>query len=214
MKVEPGASAYVNVSSRMMNEIVVPYANPRLVKFLRPTSKAAVQQDGSSIFVSTANEDFVQLIIKDGDAPSEPGFSVTLLPVEDIPGQHVVLQAGVGAGLREGASSLAASDYEDMLREMIRDAAREVVPSGFAPDAAWSGLQLQVGPIAGVPARRMVGQKFAIEYYDLVNTGASRIELVEANFQQPGVRAIAFTQDVLLAPGQSGRLVWIRDRAN
>ncbi|MDQ1342794.1 MAG: hypothetical protein QG571_1413, partial [Pseudomonadota bacterium] len=26
-----GASTYINVSARMMNEIVVPYANPRVV---------------------------------------------------------------------------------------------------------------------------------------------------------------------------------------
>jgi hypothetical protein len=197
----------------MMNEIVVPYANPRLVKFLRPTSKAAVQQDGNSIFVSTANEEFVQLIIKDGDAPSEAGFSVTLIPVEDIPGQHVVLKASSGgSGYRDGPSSLAASDYEDLLRELVRDAARDVTPTGYMPDPSWDAPQMQVGPVAGVPARRLVGQTFAIEYYDVVNTGATRIELVEANFAQPGVRAIAFTNEVLLAPGQSSRMVWIRDR--
>jgi hypothetical protein len=215
IKVEPGGSSYINVSSRMMNEVVVPYANPKVVRFLKPSSKASVQQDGSSIYVSTADEDFVQLIVKDGDAPAAAGFSVTLIPVEDIPGQHIVLQTAAGQGGTvggSGATGLSSSDYEDQLRELLRDAAREAVPGGYARDAKWLGPQLQIGPVAGLPLFRLVGANFAIEYYELVNTGATRVELVEPNFKQPGVRAIAFTKDVLLAPGQTGRMVWVRDR--
>lgn len=208
-----GASTYINVSARMMNEIVVPYANPRVVKFLKASSKASIQQDGNSIYVSTGQEEFIQLIVKDADAPSAPGFSVTLIPVEDIPGQHVVLQTEGGASATAGSSeSLSSSDYVDMLRELVREAAREKLPEAYQREGQWAGATLQVGPVIGRSLYRAIGSQFAVEYYELRNGGAIGVELVETNFATQGVRAIAFVDAVALAPGQAGRMVWVRDR--
>jgi hypothetical protein len=207
-----GGSTYINVSARMMNELVVPYVNPRIVKFLRPSSKASIQQDGSSIYVSTGNEEFIQLIVKNADVPSVPGFSVTLIPVEDIPGQSVVLKTAGGEDAVSGGASLAAADYVDLVRELMREAARETLPGGYARDQQWGGASLLVGPVSGRSLYRAVGTHFAVEYFELVNTGATGVELVEPNFAQKGVRAIAFPDSVVLAPGQSARMVWVRDR--
>jgi hypothetical protein len=208
-----GASTYINVSARMMNEIVVPYANPRVVKFLRASSRASIQQDGNSIYVSTGNEEFIQLIVKDADAPTAPGFSVTLIPVADIPGQHVVLRAEGGGTATAGSSeSLNAADYVDLLRELMREAARETLPPTYQRDGGWSGATLQVGPILGRSLYRAIGTQFVVEYYELRNSGAAGVELVETNFATKGVRAIAFVDAVALAPGQAGRMVWVKDR--
>jgi hypothetical protein len=199
----------------MMNEVIVPFKNPKVVKFLRPSTRASVTEDGSSIYVSTADEEFIQLIIKDGDAEGAPGFSLTLIPVEDIPGQHIVLSPEASLSYSSGTSSeLSLNDYEDMLREYIRDAARDQIPSGFTKDANWAGMTLQVGPIVGQSSWRLIGTNFFIEYFVLSNTGATRVELVEPNFKSTGdgVRAIAFTDHHILAPGQTGRMVWVRDR--
>ena len=211
--VAAGASTYLNVSARMMNEIVVPYANPRVVKFLRASSRASIQQDGNSLYVSTGNEEFIQLIVKDADAPSAPGFSVTLLPVQDIPGQHVVLRAeGGGAATAGSGESRNAADYVDLLRELMREAARETLPTTYVRDGGWSGATLQAGPIIGRSLYRAIGSQFVIEYYELRNSGAGGVELVETNFATKGVRAIAFVDAVALAPGQAGRMVWVKDR--
>ena len=207
-----GGSTYINVSARMMNELVVPYVNPRIVRFLKPSSKASIQQDGSSIYVSTGNEEFIQLIVKNADVPSAPGFSVTLIPVEDIPGQSVVLKTSGGEDAVGGGASLAVADYVDLVRELMREAARETLPGGYARDQQWGGASLLVGPISGRSLYRAVGAQFAVEYFELVNTGATGVELVEPNFAQKGVRAIAFPDSVVLAPGQSARMVWVRDR--
>ena len=59
---------------------------------------------------------------------------------------------------------------------------------------------------------RAIGSQFAVEYYELRNGGAIGVELVETNFATQGVRAIAFVDAVALAPGQAGRMVWVRDR--
>ena len=42
--------------------------------------------------------------------------------------------------------------------------------------------------------------------------GQAGVELVETNFATKGVRAIAFMDSVMLAPGQAGRMVWVKDR--
>jgi hypothetical protein len=208
-----GASTYINVSARMMNEIVVPFANPRVVKFLRASSRASIQQDGNSIYVSTGNEEFIQLIVKDADQPTAAGFSVTLIPVEDIPGQHVVLRTeGGGSAAAGGGESLTASDYVDLLRELMREAARETLPPAYARDGGWGGATLQVGPVEGRSLYRAIGSQFVVEYYELRNAGAAGVELVETNFATKGVRAIAFMDAVVLAPGQAGRMVWVKDR--
>lgn len=209
-----GASTYINVSARMMNEIVVPFANPRVVKFLRASSRASIQQDGNSIYVSTGNEEFIQLIVKDADAPTAAGFSVTLIPVEDIPGQHVVLrtEGGGSAAAGGGGESLTASDYVDLLRELMREAARETLPPAYSRDGGWGGATLQVGPVQGRSLYRAIGSQFVVEYYELRNAGAAGVELVETNFATKGVRAIAFMDSVMLAPGQAGRMVWVKDR--
>jgi hypothetical protein len=208
-----GASTYINVSARMMNEIVVPFANPRVVKFLRASSRASIQQDGNSLYVSTGNEEFIQLIVKDADAPTAAGFSVTLIPVEDIPGQHVVLRTeGGGSAAAGGGESLTASDYVDLLRELMREAARETLPPAYSRDGGWGGATLQVGPVQGRSLYRAIGSQFVVEYYELRNAGAAGVELVETNFATKGVRAIAFMESVVLAPGQAGRMVWVKDR--
>lgn len=216
LEVVPGTSSYINVSSRMINEVIVPFANPRVVQFLRPDTTASINRDGMSIYVSTGTEEFIQLIIKNGDTPDEPGISLTLIPVEDVPPQHIRIQPiGGGAPTSAGApagAQLSTSDYEDTLRELIREAAREEIPSGFAADPNWNGTQLMVGAIVGEPNKRLTGTSLAIEYFTLRNTGATAIELVEPNFATAGVRAIAFVNHVLLAPGQSTRMVWVRDR--
>jgi len=215
LEVVPGTSSYVNVSSRMVNELIVPYTNPKLVKFLRPDTTASVERDGMSIYISTGTEEFIQLIVKDGDVPDQPGISLTLIPVEDVPPQHILLQpsgtAFVG-NTGDSDSGLGVADYEDLLRELLRNAAREEVPAGYTKDATWNGTRIQIGAVLGEPLRRLVGNKLAVEYFLLKNTGATRVELSEPNFKSDGVRAIAFINEVLLAPGQTTRMVWVRDR--
>ena len=217
LEVVPGTSSYINVSSRMINEVIVPFANPRVVQFLREDTTASINRDGRSIYVSTGMEEFIQLIIRNGDVPDEPGISLTLIPVDDLPPQHVRLQptGGGGGGQRSagvGTDQLHSSDYEDMLREMLRDAARDEVPSGFTVDANWDGRRLSVGGVEGRSAKRLIGASLAIEYFTLRNTGSEAVELVEPNFATNGVRAIAFIDDVLLAPGGTTRMVWVADR--
>lgn len=215
LEVTPGTSVYVNVSSRMVNELIVPYPNPRVVKFLRPDTTASIDRDGASIYVSTGTEEFVQLIIKNGDTPDQPGISLTLIPIEDVPSQHILLKP-VGSPFvtanPETEAQLASSNYEDMLRELMREAAREETPQGYTTDPTWTGTRMQVGAIVGEPAKRLTGTNLVVEYFVLRNTGATSVELIEPNFKQNGVRAIAFINDVLLAPGQSTRMVWVRDR--
>lgn len=217
LEVVPGTSSYINVSSRMINEIIVPFANPRVVQFLRPDTTASINRDGMSIYVSTGTEEFIQLIIKNPEIPDEPGISLTLIPVEDVPPQHIRVQP-VGGGVpfgstsASGAAQLSSSDYEDMLRELVREAARDEVPSGFSADPNWNGTRLVVGAVVGEPQKRLTGSSLAIEYFMLRNTGSTAVELVEPNFANAGVRAIAFVNYVLLAPGQSTRMVWVRDR--
>jgi hypothetical protein len=205
----------VNISSRFVNELIVPYANPRLVKFLRSDTTASIERDGASIYISTGTEEFIQLIVKNGDAPDQPGISLTLIPVEDIPPQHILLEPNGDAFSLTGAkekNGFGVADYEDMLRELVREAARDEIPQGYTKDGVWDGARIQVGPVVGEPIKRLTGNQLVVEYFLLKNTGATRVELIEPNFKSDGVRAIAFINDVLLAPGQSSRMVWVKDR--
>lgn len=211
-----GKPKFINLSSRMVNELIVPYSNPKLIKFIREQTDASISSSGSSIYVSTGTEEFIQLLIKNGDAPEQPAISLVLLPAEDIEPQHIALNP-VGAAFatgpeEESSDSLGSENYVDMLRELVREAARDDVPQGYAKDPGWSETQLKIGAIVGDPAKRLVGNGLAIEYFLLRNTGPSRVELVEENFKAKGVRAIAFINEVLLAPGQATRMVWVRDR--
>jgi len=216
VEVTPGTSTMLNVSSRMVNELIVPYPNPRLVKFLRADSTASINRDGSSIYVSTGTEEFIQLIIKSADTPDQPGISLTLIPVEDVPPQHILLKptgSAFGASPDSGATDkLSSSNYEDMLRELVREAARDEIPSGYTVDGNWRGSRMQVGTVVGEPSKRLIGNNLVVEYFVLKNIGATAVELIEPNYKQDGVRAIAFINAVLLAPGQATRMVWVRDR--
>lgn len=215
LEVTPGTSTIINVSSRMVNELIVPYSSPRLVKFLRADSTASITRDGSSIYVSTGTEEFIQLIIKNAETPDQPGISLMLIPVEDVPPQHISLlpvgKAFEGPG-PSAADQLASSNYEDLLRELVREAARDAIPSGYTVDPTWSGSRMQVGTVIGEPDKRLVGNNLVVEYFLLKNIGATAIELIEPNYKQDGVRAIAFINEVMLAPGQVTRMVWVRDR--
>lgn len=216
LEVTPGTSSMVNVSSRMVNELIVPYANPRLVKFIRADSTASINRDGSSIYVSTGTEEFIQLIIKNADTPDQPGISLTLIPVEDVPPQHILLKpTGAAFGPSpdgHATDALSSSNYEDMLRELVREAARDQIPSGYTIDGNWQGMRMQVGTVVGEPSKRLIGNNLVVEYFVLKNIGANAVELIEPNYKQDGVRAIAFINAILLAPGQTTRMVWVRDR--
>ena len=199
----------------MVNELIVPYENPRLVKFLRADSNASIDRDGSSIYVSTGTEEFIQLIIKNGDTPDLPGISLTLIPIEDLEPQHILLQpvgGAFGTEKEDRGNSLGSANYEDMLREVVREAARDQIPNGYTKDPRWSGSRIQVGSVVGEPSQRLIGNNLVVEYFLLKNIGATQVELVEPNFKHEGVRAIAFINDVLLAPGQATRMVWVKDR--
>lgn len=215
LEVTPGTSSIVNVSSRMVNELIVPFQNPRLVKFMRADTNASISRDGSSIYISTGTEEFIQLIIKNADTPNQPGISLTLLPIEDIPPQHILLKPtgkAFAQPVEQSMGQLASSPWEDELRELVREAARDAVPSQYTVDANWRGTRMQVGTVVGESSKRLIGTQLAIEYFVLKNIGATAVELVEPNFKQDGVRAIAFINDVKLAPGQATRMVWVRDR--
>lgn len=214
----PGTSTYINVSSRMVNEVIVPFTSPRVVQFLRPDTTASITRDGMSIYVSTGHEEFLQLIIKDGDRPDEAGISLTLIPVDDIPPQHIRLNPVGSSGNPSGAAGtrterLESADYEDMLRELLRDAARDQVPAGYTVDANWAGTRLSVGGVVGQSVKRLIGTSLAVEYFTLRNTGSEAVELVEQNFATRGVRAIAFIDHIMLGPGASTRMVWVSDRS-
>ncbi len=109
-------------------------------------------------------------------------------------------------------SQLASANYEDEVRELVRGAAKDEIPPGYTKDPAWNGTRLQVGTVVGEPSMRLVGNQLAVEYFTLKNIGATSVELVEPNFSQKGVRAIAFINHVQIAPGQATRMVWVRDR--
>lgn len=220
LEVVPGTSTYINVSSRMVNEVIVPFVSPRVVQFLRSDTTASITRDGMSIYVATGHEEFLQLIIKDGDRPDEPGISLTLIPVDDIPPQHIRLQPVGGSTTHPNGASrgrterLESADYEDMLRELLRDAARDEVPSGYTVDANWGGTRLSVGGVVGKSSMRLIGTSLAIEYFTLRNTGSEAVELVEQNFATRGVRAIAFIDNVMLGPGATTRMVWVADKSS
>ncbi len=71
-EVTPGKLLVINVSAQMVNELIVPFASPSILTFLGEDTQASIQNDGKSIYVSTGNEDFVQLIVKNRDAPDPP----------------------------------------------------------------------------------------------------------------------------------------------
>ena len=215
MEVNLGEARYVNVSGTMLNEIVTPYSNPKLIKFLSDDSSALIEEDGSSIYVATGDENFIQLIIKDGDVIGAPGINIALVPAADIRAQTIVLKPSVAGGafpLTPRSQQLRTNDYVDLIRELMRDAARNVLPTGFTRDSQWQGGRIAAGPVIGKPLQRMVGTDFVIEYYSLTNTGATAVELTEPNFNIDGVRAIAFVDVVILAPGQTTKMVWVKDR--
>jgi hypothetical protein len=142
-------------------------------------------------------------------------MNIALVPSADIRAQTIVLKPTATGGafpMTPRSEQLRTNDYVDLIRELMRDAARNVLPHGYTTDSQWEGGRLAVGPVVGNPMQRMVGTEFVIEYYQLTNTGASAVELTEPNFNIDGVRAIAFVDVVILAPGQSTTMVWVKDR--
>lgn len=215
LEVTAGNPEYVAISARMLNEVITPYSNPRLITFLPEGTTASIEEDGHSLYISPGDEEFVQVIIKDSEQSGAPGLNITFMPQEDIRAQTIILKAVVDestGAMQTRNEELVTNDYVDLLRELMRDAVREVLPSGFTKDAQWNGYRIQVGPIIGDPQKRAIGTDFAIEYYRLTNTSATTVELVEPNFKDEGVRAVAFIDYVVLAPGQTTGMVWVRER--
>lgn len=203
----------------MANEIVLPWENAKVIPFLAETSLASVVHDGTSLFVSTADERFVQVIVKDNDAPRLPGITLVMTPSEDIPGQHYVLastSAQEGAAWTSNGLAMKTSDYEDALRKLIRQAALNQLPNGFSVQSGWEGRILRYktsfGVLVAIPVARAVGNHFAIEFYDITNEGSAMVELHEASLLVDGVRAASFVNGKnKLSPGDATRLVWVRD---
>ena len=138
-----------------------------------------------------------------------------LMPSE-IPAQHIEFEIedmGYGlAGASKEASALNSSDYVDLLRELLRQGARDQIPDGYTKDANWHGSRIQVGELVGEPAKRYLGNALALEFFVVKNTGPVAIELAEPNFVHNGVRAIAFVDKHILSPGGATRMSWVRDR--
>lgn len=202
-----GSNKAIYVGLGLPNRIDTPFAEPRMVQ----TTATKFTAVGRALYFIPASEAPIAGFVINADGKGGAA-NVTLIPTRGMPGQNILLALekradGSEAGIRDEVPMAPPSDYTDGLKELLRTFIQGNVPPGFSVGTLNVGM-VRVGSVAVVPEKLFEGAAGHVYRYRVENVGREPLELNEASFGEPGVRAVTFWPRARIAPGET-TMVWI-----
>jgi len=200
IKAIDGANHIVEISQTMPNRIATPFTKVSIVD----VSGAQIQTMKGDVYVVPASPDPFTIYLTDANAPSAT-VSLTLIP-KPVLGQSIIIALeGIQqttAQKKDPAEAKYKSDkYSDKIIGLYRQVVRGHIPSGYTVHDLQKHTAV-IGPVEIIPSKVYSGRDWNIYIYKAHNTGQNELELVESDFYDDGVRAVAIYPEILLKPNQ------------
>lgn len=214
IELEQGKMQVLEISTSMMNEFVTPFKDPMILT--KEEDQKFITKSGNIFYVRVPNDkEFIHVMLRD-KGTSGASLALMLLPKEDIPGQHYMLNTH--GGNKQGAiastdeSSYGQMPYTSMLKELARDAVKDVLNDGYMKDDEWTDNDFEKGNLYAKSMTLWTGAKLVIEKYSVVNLG-HELMLSEESFYEKGVKAVAIHPKHKVKKSESTELYIIRERS-
>lgn len=194
-----GANHVVEISQTMPNRIATPFTKVNIVD----VSGAQIQTVKGDVYVVPAGPDPFTVYMTDTCASAT--VSLTLIP-KPVLGQSIIISLeGIQpttAQKKDPTENKYKSDkYSDKIVGLYRQVVRGHTPSGYTVHKLQKHTAV-IGPVEIVPSKVFSGRDWNIYIYKAHNTGKEDFELVESDFYDDGVRAVAMYPEILLKPNQ------------
>lgn len=204
--VKEGSPITVRVSSSALNRIAVEGDRIQSVKGISGQFQLDKDPHLGQIFIQPAleNKESVHLFLT-----TELGFTYALsLEASDIPPESIILvpklQQSVAAKWEKSSS------YEQVLTNIIKTLHNQTALEGFSVETINQKLA-KVQGASVTHAKSYLGDKLQGQRLEIHNASKKMIELKEADFYSPGIRAIAILNKIL-QPNDKTLVYLVRDR--
>lgn len=211
--IRPGVSEIIPISQGFINRIVTPFVHPEVVSSSFSSSSESCSEfciRGNVVYINTNESIPLSMFISEKDDP-EKAFSVTLIP-KHIPSREISFSFPKGMYeekqnlYREEQNFQEPTDYQLMLRNVLRSLALNEIPEGYSmhetssndhqPYCYQDGLSFSFND----PGMYFLGSQFIV-YVGIVENKVSQfIEAQEISCFANNVVAISFWPKVLLEP--------------
>lgn len=212
LRVRPGFNELVTIAKGHVNRIVTPFEKP----IIRTSSSMEVHQEGSDIYLTTADETTVAMFIL--DAAGGPAISLSLLPRSAPPREiRLTLQKESGNGDAQAfvptAAALATetqAPYVSAMVDVLTEIARGKLPSGYQlaePTPNDNILFYCPIPASKTDLRQVIeGSKWRVGVTRVRNQSHYAIEVRESDCQAEGRLAVALYPSAVIEPGEEAEL--------
>lgn len=199
IKTIDGANHVVEISQTMPNRIATPFTKVNIID----VSGAQIQTMKGDVYVVPAGPDPFTVYMTDTRASAT--FSLTLIP-KPILGQSIIIslegvQPTTARKEDPTEKKYKTDQYSDKIVGLYRQIVRGHTPSGYTVHELRRQTAV-IGPVEIVPNKVFSGRNWNIYIYKAHNTGKKNFELVESDFYDDGVRAVAIYPEILLKPDQ------------
>lgn len=209
IRVAPGQNEVVNVSMVQANRIGTPFSAPRAVGII--PDGMIVEAVGQSLYIQMPDTvTNSQSLFVTGSRPNDPVISLILVP-QAIPSQTAILQFDVPEPGLRAEEAEAPDSYSQRVIQMMRQAAIGQVPAGMS-EASLPRAVGRRGSLLIRPEMRYSNAQLDHWRYRVESLSDRELELDEATFWEPGVRAVAILPSLRLRKGGHAYVYVISDK--
>jgi conjugal transfer pilus assembly protein TraK len=199
----------VYIAANFPNRIATSFKSPKALG-KQGDNEEIIKRVGSSLYVTPMDLEPIAIFVI-GDKPSDPVFSLTLVP-KDLPAQTIIAQLdSASSDYTEAKGEITPSSYVEKINYLLKQTALGKTPEGYTvgslPKSVARGQYLSI-----TPQVRYSGSSYDIYRYLVTATGDSPLELKEDIFYTPGVRAIGFFPKTILQKGEESYVFLIHQR--
>jgi conjugal transfer pilus assembly protein TraK len=199
----------VYIAANFPNRIATSFKSPKALG-KQGDNEEIIKRVGSSLYVTPTDLEPIAIFVI-GDKPSDPVFSLTLVP-KDLPAQTIIAQLdSASSDSADSKSEITPSSYVEKINFLLKQAALGKTPEGYTvgslPKSVARGQFLSI-----TPQVRYSGSSYDIYRYLVTATGDSPLELKEDIFYTPGIRAIGFFPKTILQKGEESYVFLIHQR--
>ena len=199
----------VYIAANFPNRIATSFKSPKALG-KQGDNEEIIKRVGSSLYITPTDLEPIAIFVI-GDKPSDPVFSLTLVP-KDLPAQTIIAQLdSAGSDSTDAKGEITPSSYVEKINYLLKQTALGKTPEGYTvgslPKSVARGQFISI-----TPQVRYSGSSYDIYRYLVTATGDSPLELKEDIFYTPGIRAIGFFPKTILQKGEESYVFLIHQR--
>lgn len=199
----------VYIAANSPNRIATSFKSPKALG-KQSDNEEIIKRVGSSLYITPTDLEPIAIFVI-GDKPSDPVFSLTLVP-KDLPAQTIIAQLdSAGSDSADAKGEITPSSYVEKINHLLKQTALGKTPEGYTvgslPKSVARGQFISI-----TPQVRYSGSSYDIYRYLVTATGDSPLELKEDIFYTPGIRAIGFFPKTILQKGEESYVFLIHQR--